>query len=150
MLKKVKKIKYKIYTKALSRFFYSIGTSTTIVPPFRYSMLSHVELGRNVSVHRGCWIQVVSDSSNQSAPTITIGNNVSIGMDVTISAVVGIHVEDFVIIARNVLISDHNHNYSGRKRQPVRCWIIVDLCNFNTQSCRIFVRLFLCQIIQDV
>lgn len=104
--------KSKIYTLLLSSCFYSIGCKTVIMPPLRFANLSLIQLGKRVTIHDHCWIQALSTKEERVIkPTLIIKDNVSIGMNATISAAKSIVIEDYVFTARNVYISDHRHKY---------------------------------------
>ena len=64
---------------------------------------SFLKIGDNVSIRRGVTIQV------SRGATLVIGNNVAIGENVFISAMVGIYIGDGCGISNMVDIHDHNH-----------------------------------------
>jgi acetyltransferase-like isoleucine patch superfamily enzyme len=79
-----------------------------------------IHLGENVTIHRNCWIQVVEyrqktdkHDVHDNQPKLIIKNNVSIGMNSTISAVMKIVIEENVLTAPNVYISDHGHEFKN-------------------------------------
>jgi acetyltransferase-like isoleucine patch superfamily enzyme len=61
-------------------------------------------------------MQVVGAKHNNSEPAIIIGDCVSLGMDSTVSATKKIIIKDHVFTARNVYISDHEHEYRDISR----------------------------------
>lgn len=100
-----------IYTKIIANSFYAIGRKCSITPPLRFSNLSNIEMGNHVTIHSNCWIQVLKSDENKNLPVIRIKDHVGIGMDATISAVKSIIIEEYVFTARNVYISDHEHEF---------------------------------------
>ena len=105
------RIKSKVYTKFLSSCFFSIGAKTKIIPPIRFNNLSQVQLGNGVTIHSNCWIQVLNNGKEECSPKLIIKDYTSIGMDATISAAKMILIEEHVLLARNVYISDHEHEF---------------------------------------
>jgi acetyltransferase-like isoleucine patch superfamily enzyme len=116
----------KMYTYALSPAFHSIGTNTTIIPPLRFSSLSSMQIGSQVTIHKSCWIQVLRSDGGDDTPKLIIGNNVGIGMNSTISVARKVVIEEFVFTARNVYISDHGHEYRDT-RKPIAVQGIADI-----------------------
>ena len=108
-------IKAKIFTFILSPCFNSIGKNTTIIPPFRFANLFDIQIGNFVTIQSHAWIHALSNQ-NKMDPMIVIKDNVSIGMNATISAVKKITIEEYVFMARNVYISDHSHKYGDIDR----------------------------------
>lgn len=107
----LKRIKSKIYTKLLSPSFFDIGCKSSIIPPLRFGNLSQIQLGKGVTIHSNCWIQVVSGEKQPTSPKIIIHNYTAIGMNATISAVKKIVIKEHVFTGRNVYISDHGHEF---------------------------------------
>jgi acetyltransferase-like isoleucine patch superfamily enzyme len=108
LIRTTDRLRAKLYTLLLRRCFLSIGARVSISPPMRFANLSLMRLGNNVTIHSNCWIQALPP---YTAPKILVGNNVSIGMDATISAAKKITIGDYVFTARNVYISDHGHAF---------------------------------------
>ena len=104
-------IRVKLYTRLLSSAFHSFGQGSTIIPPLRFGNLSGIKIGDHVTIHRSCWIQVLSRDGDDGTPKLIIKNNVGIGMNSTISVARKVVIEEFVFTARNVYISDHGHEY---------------------------------------
>jgi acetyltransferase-like isoleucine patch superfamily enzyme len=109
------KIRAKAFTTLLASSFFSIGNKTTIIPPFRFSNLSQIQLGSRVTIHQNCWIHVLNSATScKSAingPKLIMKDHVEIGMNATISAAKLIVIEENVFTAPNVYISDHGHEY---------------------------------------
>jgi len=69
-----------------------------------------IEIGDMVVIGSGCWLQTLADQDNR-CPAISIGSHTTIEGAGVISAVRAVTIEDSVLIARNVYISDHSHEY---------------------------------------
>lgn len=119
----LERIRAKIYTFLLFYCFHSIGKRSTIYPPLRFGNSKMIKIGDFVTVHPNCWIQTVGEDRPKNSPKLIVKNHVSIGMSSTISAAHRIVIEDYVLMARNVFISDHLHGYEDVARpislQPI-------------------------------
>ena len=119
----LERIRAKIYTFLLFYCFHSIGKRSTIYPPLRFGNSKMIRIGDFVTVHPNCWIQTVGEDRPKNSPKLIVKNHVSIGMSSTISAAHRIIIEDYVLMARNVFISDHLHGYEDVARpislQPI-------------------------------
>lgn len=107
----VKRAQTKLHTLLVSRCFYSTGQGVSVAKPLRASNLSLVQLGRRVTIHSNCWINVLRFAGDGDAPKIVMRDGVCIGMDATISAAQKIEIGENVFTARNVYISDHAHEF---------------------------------------
>ncbi len=106
------RIQSAVFTLMIAHCFYAIGRNSKIIPPFRFANLKGIGIGTRVTIHRNCWIQTLRGVEDDAdAPKLILGNNVSIGMDATISAAKKIIIDDNCLLARNVYISDHGHQF---------------------------------------
>jgi acetyltransferase-like isoleucine patch superfamily enzyme len=103
----------RLYTRLLSSQFKEIGPGARVSPPFRYHGLNQISLGEKVMIHRDCWIQVVGGPGDDESSKIVIKAHAGIGMGSTISAAQQVVIEEYVLLARNVYISDHAHAYEN-------------------------------------
>jgi acetyltransferase-like isoleucine patch superfamily enzyme len=62
-------------------------------------------------IHRDCWIQVWLDRSDSGPAQLVIKSHAAIGMGATISAAQSVTIGEYVLLARNVYISDHGHAF---------------------------------------
>jgi acetyltransferase-like isoleucine patch superfamily enzyme len=85
--------------------------------PLRISGEHRIEIGNRVFIGRNSWLQALPGGSNKTA--ISIGSGVSIAGLCVISATHQVVLEDDVLLARNVYISDHIHKYTDTKK-PIR------------------------------
>jgi len=95
----------------MSGGFAEFGKHTVISTPLRLSGEERISLGRGVFVGSGSWLQALPDGDNQSV-AVKIGNGTSIAGICVISAVRQVCLEESVLLARNVYISDHIHKFS--------------------------------------
>jgi acetyltransferase-like isoleucine patch superfamily enzyme len=85
--------------------------------PIRLSGEGRITLGSDVFIGADSWLQTLPDGDNRSV-AISIGDGTSAAGACVISAVQSVRLEENVLLARNVYISDHMHRYS-QTRQPV-------------------------------
>lgn len=109
----------KLFSLSIKRSFYSCGKNVIFETPCRFSGWKHIAVGSDTFVGADSWLAAMpekDDRSNgqQKKPIITLGFNTGITGHCTISAVRQITIEEKVIIARYVYISDHTHKYSDR------------------------------------
>ena len=107
------------YTSIISPLFAQRGSRSRISPPFRFAHLQQVKVGNGVIINRDCWIGVVSDPDDEVVVKLTIGDGAAIGMGSTISAALSVTIEEDVLLARNVYISDHSHAFEDITR-PIK------------------------------
>ncbi len=101
----------KCFSLLISGAFASFGKATVLMYPLRLSGEKRIQIGNRVFMGSGCWLQALSDGQNQ-AVAISIGSGTSIAGACVISAVRSVCLEENVLLARNVYISDHIHKYS--------------------------------------
>jgi acetyltransferase-like isoleucine patch superfamily enzyme len=91
--------------------FAEFGKKSTIVPPVRLFGEERIAIGNGVFVGGGSWLQSLPDEGSR-AVALSIGSGTSIAGGCVLSAVRQIVLEEDVLLARNVYISDHIHKYS--------------------------------------
>jgi acetyltransferase-like isoleucine patch superfamily enzyme len=111
LLEKLIRIRARLYTLVLFSSFRGFGKRSVITPPFRFHNLRHIQVGNNVIINSNCWLQVVTERPTDDLPLLILQNEVSVGMNATISAAKKIIIEDHVLLGRNVFITDHGHEY---------------------------------------
>jgi acetyltransferase-like isoleucine patch superfamily enzyme len=109
------------------------------------SVAALIKLGDNIDLAKDVWLNAVP-TSDSLGPKIILGNSVKIGRRCSISARNRIILEDSVLFGPQVLIMDHNHEFSnvevpireqgittgGRITIEKNCWFgfgAVVLCN---------------------
>jgi acetyltransferase-like isoleucine patch superfamily enzyme len=110
-LERLIRIRARLYTLVLFSSFRGFGKGSVITPPLRFHNLRHIQVGNKVIINSNCWLQVVTDRPADNMPLLILQNEVSIGMNATISAAKKIIIEDHVMLGRNVFITDHGHEY---------------------------------------
>jgi acetyltransferase-like isoleucine patch superfamily enzyme len=79
--------------------------------PVRLSGERRIAIGDQVFIGPGSWFQALADGDNERV-AISIGRGTSISGACVISAVRMVFLEEDVLLARNVYISDHIHKYT--------------------------------------
>jgi lipopolysaccharide O-acetyltransferase len=105
----------KLFSLIAGQAFASFGSRSVIQPPLRLSGERHIAIGRGVFLGSGCWLQVLEDAAPEGV-VLSIGDGTSIVGSCVISAALSIRIEEKVLIARNVYISDHSHAFADATR----------------------------------
>jgi len=74
--------------------------------------VSGVNIGNNVTIREGCWLQLTSHYNSPGA-SITIGNNVYIGPRSILGAAARVTIGDRCQLGANVSLIAENHEFSG-------------------------------------
>jgi len=72
--------------------------------------IERMKFGNNVMIQKDCWLNIAFNNP-APGPMITIDEGTNIGRRCTLSAANRISIGKHVLMAPNVLISDHNHEY---------------------------------------
>lgn len=105
------RLRCKCFSVLVSGAFAHFGKETGLMYPIRLSGENRISIGDGVFVGAGSWLQSLPDGANQ-AVAISIGSGTSIAGNAVISAVRDVCLEEDVLLARNVYISDHMHKYT--------------------------------------
>lgn len=105
-----------LLTRLVRRSFASFGHASVVCGPARLVHLHSVSVGANVYLGSGCWLQ--GSPSTNGLVTLRIGDRVSVSGTLNASALHRVDIGDDVLIARDVVVSDHSHTYSQFK--PVK------------------------------
>jgi acetyltransferase-like isoleucine patch superfamily enzyme len=100
-----------IYTAILRSSFSKFERGSRIVPPFRFSNLKAIQIGKMVIFNSNCWIQTIPLNEKDFQTKLVFKDNAIIGMNATITAANYIEIGEYVLMGRNVFISDHDHEY---------------------------------------
>lgn len=106
----IEKLSVHFYTFIQKHRFYSWGpgsrirTGAKLVSPYLMEISSGVEIGEHA------WLNA-KDSRGDCKPTLRIGNGTSVGRFVHINAWKDVIIEDDVLIADRVFISDADHKF---------------------------------------
>ncbi len=110
-LELLSRLKARLFTLLLRPGFGACGKGVVVCPPLRFANLRYFHLGDGVIVHRDCWIHVLSGKDEPKAPRLVIQAQTGIGMGSTISVAKEVVLGKFVMLARNVYISDNRHAF---------------------------------------
>lgn len=110
------------------RFFREIGGKTRIIHPLRLKNTHNISLGRNVIIHKHCWLQTQPKIS--ANPQLVLKDGCVIGNFNHITCAESIVIEEKVLTADKVIITDHGHQFEDpaipimaqgiRRGRPVR------------------------------
>lgn len=112
---------YRLWTRARDRAFAvavrpafaSFGAKSVVQLPVRLTGESHVEVGRDVFVGAGSWLQVIFDERERlGEPRLAIGDGTSIAGSCVLSAAHSVTIGRRVLMARNVYVADHGHAFA--------------------------------------
>lgn len=110
--KLLERVYAKVFSLLTSGAFNEFGKGTILMSPIRLSGERRIAIGDNVYIGAGSWLQALSDGENMS-PSLRIGSRTSMAGYCVLSAVRSVVLEDDVLLARNVYISDHIHKYTN-------------------------------------
>jgi acetyltransferase-like isoleucine patch superfamily enzyme len=106
------RLRCKIFSLLIAGAFARFGRKTVLMNPLRLDGEERIAVGNRVFIGSGSWLQVLPDGDNKSV-AISIGNGTSCAGSCVISSVRSVTLEENVLLARNVYISDHMHKYAG-------------------------------------
>ncbi len=112
------KLRERLFSLMISGGFARFGTKSIIIPPVRLEGEGRIEIGSYVYLARGAWIQTLPDGENKSS-ALVIGDYTSAAGPCVISAMRSVVLEDHVLLASNIYVSDHTHRYD-RAGIPVK------------------------------
>jgi acetyltransferase-like isoleucine patch superfamily enzyme len=99
------------WRKIITQFNF-LGSNVSIQYPYFISGANFICIGANFTVAHNLRLEAITNYMGEKfTPTIYIGNNVSIESNCHIGAINKIVIEDGVMIASNVYISDHFHGH---------------------------------------
>ena len=104
------RIRSKCFSLIAAGAFAHFGGRTVLMLPVRLVGEQRISIGDNVFIGSGSWLQTLPDDHN-STVAIAVGNGTSIAGGCVISAVRQVILEEEVLVARNVYISDHMHRH---------------------------------------
>lgn len=129
-----------VYYLLNARSFKSLDFKTIIRPSVRIEGKKFIAISRGVVVQRHGWLLAMKNDEHD--PELVIGSGCAIGDFVHITCVRKVVLEDYVLLANRVYISDNQHGYSDIQKpimhQPVSftgevvlgrgCWIGENAC----------------------
>jgi acetyltransferase-like isoleucine patch superfamily enzyme len=105
------RLRSKIFSLLIAGAFARFGRNTVLTNPLRLDGEERIAVGDRVFIGSGSWLQTLPDGDNKSV-AISIGNGTSCAGSCVISSVRSVTLEENVLLARNVYISDHMHKYT--------------------------------------
>ena len=111
------RVRAKAFSLLIGGAFGRFGKKSVLQCPLRLSGEERIVIGNRVFLGSNSWLQTLPDGDNTS-PALFIGDGTSIVGSCVISAVRSVVLEENVLLARNVYISDHIHRYSD-DQQPI-------------------------------
>src|SRR5665213_3656983 len=109
------KFRTRLFTLLVSGQFAEMGARTRISPPFRFYGLNQMSLGDEVMINSDCWLQTIPGHGDECSTKLIIKAHAGIGMGAHIAAAKQIVIEEYVLLGRNVHISDHAHAFEDIK-----------------------------------
>lgn len=107
------RVRRRAFTMLLAGQFKEFGCGAAITPPLRFYGLNQMSIGAGASIERNCWIQVVNADGDHRSTKLVIGAHAGIGMGASISTARQVVLGDYVLLGRNVYISDHAHAFEN-------------------------------------
>jgi acetyltransferase-like isoleucine patch superfamily enzyme len=86
------------------------GKKTLLYSPYRLEGQKNICIGSNTTMQKGGWLSCYPAVSNGKA-TLTIGSGCVLGYNNHIISAQSVTIEDHVLTANNVYISDNSHSY---------------------------------------
>ena len=119
MLHFIKELKdrfHKIFISNLYKnTFMKFGKNSFITKGIKLIGAKNISIGNNVYISEYGWLNANKKNSNQE-PSLEIGDNTYIGRMVQINAWNKVVIQESVLIADRVFISDADHNYSNKDK----------------------------------
>ena len=112
------RLRSKAFSLLISAAFAHFGRKTVVMCPLRLEGEGRIAIGDRVFIGPGSWLQTLPDGENKSV-AVSIGSGTSASGACVISAVRSVKLEENVLLARNVYISDHIHKYTDTEI-PIR------------------------------
>jgi len=107
----------KAFTLAVRGAFGAFGARSTIQRPVRLRGEGNIEIGSQVFVGAGSWLQTMP-VDGCAAPRLVIGDRTTFTGHCVVVAAQEVRFGRAVLLARNVYVSDHHHHYRGHD-QPI-------------------------------
>lgn len=113
IIKSIRFIKNRVYSFAIKRSFKKCGSNFYIEAPVYLHDSKNIEIGDNFYCFERLRLETFNKHNGAVFnPKIVIGNNVSINYNCHIGCINSITIEDNVLMASNVFITDHFHGNS--------------------------------------
>ncbi|MDI9862206.1 DapH/DapD/GlmU-related protein [Flectobacillus roseus] len=99
-----------VYSGLISKALKESGSNIFMEYPATFLGIESVSIGNNFESLKGLRIEAIHRFQNDEfKPSVKIGNDVSINRDCHIACINSVQIEDNVLIASKVFITDHSH-----------------------------------------
>lgn len=105
------RLRSKCFSVLVAGAFARFGRKTVLMLPVRLSGVGRIALGDGVTIGADSWLQTLPDGENHGI-AVSLGSGTSVAGSCVVSAVRSVVLEERVLLARNVYISDHIHKYT--------------------------------------
>ncbi|KXJ55467.1 MAG: acetyltransferase [Neptuniibacter sp. Phe_28] len=102
-----------IFRLLFARSFQFFGRKVSLVKPDIIFGEEYISLGDNVKIGSMCWLLALHDEREQGRPILKIDRNTTIGRFAHIVSVRSVVIEQNVLIADKVYISDNSHVFES-------------------------------------
>jgi acetyltransferase-like isoleucine patch superfamily enzyme len=108
------RLRDKLFSLLVSGAFRSFGRNSVLQLPIRLHGEGQIEIGDDVFVGAGSWLQVLEPDGGETR--IVVGDGTSIAGSCVLSAAVSVTLGPRVLLARNVYVADHRHAFADSGR----------------------------------
>jgi acetyltransferase-like isoleucine patch superfamily enzyme len=112
----IRRLYAKTFTALCRSAFRELGRRSIIMLPVRLRGAKRISIGERVFIGANSWLYALGSGVDEDDPMITIGDGTEIAGFCTITAAQRVIIEDNVLIARYVYISDHSHAHRSRSK----------------------------------
>ena len=109
------RVRDKLHSLVVGSAFRGFGKRSVLSMPARLAGVENIEVGERVFFGPGCWLQTLSREGH-AAPRLIVGSGTCVSGTAVLSAASEVVLEDEVLLARNVYVSDHIHRYDDLTR----------------------------------
>ena len=109
------RIELMAFNMFVRKTFEFCGKNSLLYYPYRLEGQKNIIIGSNTSLQKGVWLSCYAVTPDKRA-NLTIGSGCVIGYNNHIISAQSVIIEDYVLTANNVYISDNSHSYSDVSR----------------------------------
>jgi len=99
----------RLYTMLIAPRFAQFGKDSRIMPPFRATDRMGIRVGHGVLISEGAWLNAKQTQRGGEKASLIIGDGTYIGRFAHINSLQDVRIEENVLIADRVFISDEEH-----------------------------------------
>ncbi len=111
----LERLRDKLWSMCIGGAFAEFGKRSVLSLPCRLAGAHCISIGSRVFLGSGSWLQALP-REGRPAPRLVIGDGTCVSGTCVLSAAHEVVLEDNVLLARNVYISDHIHAYADTSR----------------------------------